>query len=213
MNIKVGIGVIAGLLFVVLWGVGCGRSLSSQRPENSLVPVPGVTATPIRAQSETTVPAPSPAPADPLARSPNLPVTPTPSSQSPAGAPNQIDLIPQGQFGRSHAANNVTIEAALQGKWLTGSKQMAFKVVMDTHSVDLDVYDLGVLAILRDSQGREFKPVSWKAPKGGHHREGVLTFSADQPILTPDTIVVELSIRDIANASHLLRWDLRPAAS
>ncbi len=211
MNIKVSIGIIVGLLVIVLWGMGCSQGFSSSGSLNSPVPVPGVAATPVRPLSDTGVPTQgisTPAPAD-VVRPPATLVTPTSSSQPTT----QVDLIPQGQAGRSHAANNVTIEASLQGKWLTGSKEMIFKVVMDTHSVDLDVYDLAALAILRDSQGREFKPLSWKAPKGGHHREGVLTFSADQTLLSTGTTYVELFIKDVAGVPHSLRWDLRSASS
>ena len=54
---------------------------------------------------------------------------------------------------------------------------MVFAVAMDTHSVDLDGYDLSTLVVLQTGDGRETMPVSWDAPKGGHHRKGKLVFS------------------------------------
>jgi hypothetical protein len=87
-------------------------------------------------------------------------------------------------------------------------------VAMDTHSVDLDAVDLGRSAVLRVDQGREVPPTGWDAPKGGHHREGKLTFpdkGADgAPLIGPDTWVVELVIRDVAGVpERTLRWDLQ----
>jgi hypothetical protein len=85
-----------------------------------------------------------------------------------------------------------------------------FRVVMDTHAVDLDGYDLRQLAVLR-AGGREVRPSGWDAPKGGHHREGTLTFpsaSADgSPTMGPAAGTVELVIRDIAGVpERIFRW-------
>ena len=86
-----------------------------------------------------------------------------------------------------------------------------FRVVMDTHAVDLDGYDLRQLAVLRVADGREVRPSGWDAPKGGHHREGALTFPATlpdgSPTLGPSTGPVELVIRDVAGVpERTFRW-------
>lgn len=141
----------------------------------------------------------------------SAPTTYQPPTSSEGTA--QIELIPQGQRAREQESNGITIQAVPQGKLLIGAQELIFDITMDTHSVNLDVYDLASLATLRDNQGRAFKPASWKAPKGGHHRSGVLTFRSEQPLLNPDTQYIELLIRDVADTpERVLRWELRPGA-
>jgi hypothetical protein len=81
---------------------------------------------------------------------------------------------------------------------------------MDTHAVDLDGYDLKQLAALRIDGGREVEPVGWDAPKGGHHREGTLTFPATadgRPLVESDARTIELIIRDVAGVpERSFRW-------
>lgn len=90
---------------------------------------------------------------------------------------------------------------------------LTFSVIMNTHSVDLDGYDLGRLATLRNDRGQELKPQRWDAPAGGHHRSGVLVFppadGSGNPILAPGTKSIELVIRDVAGIKErVLRWDV-----
>ena len=101
----------------------------------------------------------------------------------------------------------VTVDVTWGGKE-TGP---VFRVVMDTHAVDLDGYDLRQLAVLRVADGQEVRPSGWDAPKGGHHREGALTFPATfadgSPTLGPSTGTVELVIRDVAGVpARTYRW-------
>lgn len=84
---------------------------------------------------------------------------------------------------------------------------LVFEVSMNTHSVDLDGYDLAELSVLRADSGTEYLPVSWDSAPGGHHRSGRLVFpSMDDP----DTISAgkwELTIRDIAGIKErTYRW-------
>ena len=86
-----------------------------------------------------------------------------------------------------------------------------FAVVLDTHSVDLDGYDLAQLSVLRVEDGREVQPSGWDAPKGGHHRKGTLTFPVTgedgKAIVGPGTGEFELIIRDVAGVpERVLRW-------
>jgi len=94
-------------------------------------------------------------------------------------------------------AGAVTIKATWQGV----DAGPVFTIVLDTHAVNLDTYDLGQLATLRTNQGVEAAPITWEAPAGGHHRQGTLTFPLTQsdgsPVLTGDTRLIELSIRDV----------------
>jgi hypothetical protein len=85
-----------------------------------------------------------------------------------------------------------------------------FSMAMDTHSVDLDDIDLSVLAVLR-VDGVEVMAISWDAPKGGHHREGVLAFPdtlADgTPLIGSGTSAIELVVRDVAGVpERVFQW-------
>ncbi len=84
------------------------------------------------------------------------------------------------------------------------SQEWKFDVVMDTHSVELD-QDMTKITILVDDQGKEYKPISWDGPTGGHHREGILTFSK----ITPTPKSVELKISDIGGVIRTFNWQLK----
>jgi hypothetical protein len=110
---------------------------------------------------------------------------------------------------QSSDAANVTIDVTWKGR----AAGPVFTVAMNTHSVDLDGYDLSKLAVLRTNQGTEAQPASWDAAKGGHHREGTLTFpvtAADgKPLLGPATHSLELTIRGVAGVpERTFRWTL-----
>lgn len=85
------------------------------------------------------------------------------------------------------------------------SKEWRFDVVMDTHSVELD-QDMTKIAILIDEQGKEYQPLAWEGPTGGHHREGVLTFAR----ITPTPKSIELKITNIGGVpSRSFAWNLQ----
>lgn len=122
------------------------------------------------------------------------------------------DLPSPSEPTQTSQGGSVTIRVLWQGEESPGAS-LSFGVAMDTHSVDLDNVDLSKLATLRNDTGREVKPISWEAPKGGHHRSGTLVFplaDGGTPVLTADTKYVELTIRDIAGVKErVLRWDLK----
>ena len=98
--------------------------------------------------------------------------------------------------------------------WTGVNAGPVFTVVMDTHSVDLDRIDLRDLAVLRTDDGREVRPNGWDAPKGGHHREGNLTFptSAEDgsALLGDSTQTITLTIRDVAGVpERSFQWSPR----
>jgi hypothetical protein len=97
--------------------------------------------------------------------------------------------------------------------WQAASASPVFTVVMDTHAVELDGYDLRELAVLRTDDGREVRPMGWDAPKGGHHRSGTLTFPTTgedgTPIIGPTTRTLQLVIRNLADvAERSFQWAL-----
>lgn len=96
--------------------------------------------------------------------------------------------------------------------WPGSTEELVFAVVMDTHAVDLDGYDLLQLAVLRTAAGVEIQPTSWNAPAGGHHREGTLSFpttSTDgNSLIDADTSGFDLAIRDVARVpERVFRWE------
>lgn len=88
---------------------------------------------------------------------------------------------------------------------LANRQAARFEVRLNTHSVPLE-QDLAAISVLRDDQGREYKPVQWEGdPPGGHHREGVLVF----PELAAPLNSVTLTISSVANvASREFTWKL-----
>lgn len=102
---------------------------------------------------------------------------------------------------QSHEDGSVKVVAA----WVDGAP--ALRVTLDTHSVDLDGFDLGRLARLRFDGGEWIAPSAWDAPAGGHHRSGTLTFGSLGREAVAAARVIELELRDVAVPSHLLRWE------
>ena len=104
-------------------------------------------------------------------------------------------------------------EVTVAVTWEGRSAGPVFDVAMDTHSVDLDGYDLRQLAVLRTDGGEEARPSGWNAPKGGHHREGTLSFPEKypngSPVMGPDTHEIELIIHDVAGVpERRFEWKL-----
>jgi len=86
-----------------------------------------------------------------------------------------------------------------------GASTWDFKVVLDTHSGDLND-DLVKAAVLLDGTGMQHVPVAWDgAAPGGHHREGVLKFKPVSP--TPATIELQIKRAGEANPRSF-RWQL-----
>ena len=114
-----------------------------------------------------------------------------------AGAPAAADSNATTQ---TNTGGNVTVAVA----WSGASAGPVFDVKLDTHSVDLDKIDLRALAVLR-VDGEDIAAVSWEAPKGGHHREGTLSFPATatdgRPLVTSQT-TIELIVRDVAGVAE-----------
>lgn len=125
---------------------------------------------------------------------------------TPAKLPPVSSNGPTNGLVQSNEEGLVTIEV----KWLgLNNGQLAFAVVMDTHSVDLDSYDLGKLAILRDDGGKEYRPTSWESAAGGHHRQGTLVFSPPDSLTQNNAEYFELIIPDIAKVEErVFRWEL-----
>lgn len=90
-------------------------------------------------------------------------------------------------------------QVSISVTWNRPDSGPVFDVAMNTHSVDLDNLDLTQLAVLETPAGEQH-PVSWDAPRGGHHRSGTLTFAPITPDGSPTlgSGPVRLVFRDVA---------------
>jgi len=86
-----------------------------------------------------------------------------------------------------------------------GSDGARFQVALDTHSVNLDSYDLNTISVLRDDAGNTYSPTAVENKGSGHHRETTVSFAT----VASGTKRVELVIKDIAGVKErIFRWDL-----
>lgn len=92
-----------------------------------------------------------------------------------------VPALAMAQSGGALAARSSDmggVRVVVTPKDVAAKSAWEFKVVMDTHIKPLDD-DLTKTAVLEDDEGRKYMPLSWQGDKpGGHHREGVLRFSA-----------------------------------
>jgi hypothetical protein len=101
---------------------------------------------------------------------------------------------------------DVTVDAT----WTGPAAGAAFAIKLDTHSVDLDALDLAD-AVLRNDLGATLAARPWDAPKGGHHREGVLDFDGDAAGFFRNARWIELVISGVGGVpERVLRWDVAP---
>ena len=85
-----------------------------------------------------------------------------------------------------------------------GTADARFDIALDTHSVNLDAYDLTVLTVLRDEAGREYQSIRVENKGSGHHRQIVLVF----PKPSGEVKKLEFVIKDLAGVKErLFRWD------
>ncbi len=107
------------------------------------------------------------------------------------------------QLARTQAGGGVTVTATYLNP--RSGEEAKFDVAMNTHSVDLDGYDLKVLSLLRDDAGKEQKPLRVENEGSGHHRRTTLVF----PKPSAKAKRLELVIKDIAGVkARSFRWDL-----
>ena len=77
-----------------------------------------------------------------------------------------------------------------------------FNITFDTHSVDLDRYNIHDVAVLHTGSGEELRPTRSDFPSGGHHRKGTVAFPAldsrGSPVFAAPAESVELVVHDVA---------------
>jgi hypothetical protein len=84
-----------------------------------------------------------------------------------------------------------------------------FEVLMDTHSVELDM-NLATLATLMTDNGRTVTATLWDAVPGGHHLSGVLSFpgTEDGTAVLEGATQLTLTIREVDTAERIFVWSL-----
>ena len=104
---------------------------------------------------------------------------------------------------KSNKENRVRVD--VRPVQLLPGKPAKFEIRMNTHSGDLS-QDLVSVCTLKDSNGREYRPINWNgSPPGGHHRSGVLEFSE----LDKGTESITLVIREVANVpERVFNWSI-----
>src|SRR5215510_8126741 len=103
---------------------------------------------------------------------------------------------------RTHSGGGVTVKVTYLNP--QGTEDARFEITLDTHSVDLDSYDLKALSSLRDGAGRAYQPSNVENQGSGHHRQVVLGF----PKPVPGSSSIELVIKDIADVKERsFVWD------
>lgn len=106
---------------------------------------------------------------------------------------------------REAEAAGVTVKATYENP--AAGKNPVFKVVFDTHSVDLDRYEIEDVTILRDDKRKEYHPDLISASGSGHHREATVEFK-DMDISSAK--YVELVIEDVAGvAERVFKFEIR----
>ena len=79
-----------------------------------------------------------------------------------------------------------------------------FQVMLDTHSVNLNAYDLKSITVLRDDTGKNYVPTAAENKGSGHHREVILVF----PKFSSEAKRLELVIMDVAGVKERsFRWN------
>lgn len=104
---------------------------------------------------------------------------------------------------RVNSAGGVTVKVTLLRP--DAGDETRFAVALDTHAVNLDVYDLKTLALLRDDMGKTYAPTRVENKGAGHHRESTVVF----PKVDPGAKRLELVVKDIAGVKERsFVWDL-----
>lgn len=120
-----------------------------------------------------------------------------------AGEGAVASASPATQSTQQVAGGGVTVSATLSKD---GGSGPVITLAFNTHSVNLDGYDIRQIAVLRDDTGKSY-PVEAveQASGGGHHRQAVLRFGK----LAADAKRLELIVKDVAGVKErTFRWDL-----
>lgn len=129
--------------------------------------------------------------------------SPTAATADPAVLAAASAAPAAGDLGeRSNEGGAIAVKAS----WAS-IEPPVLNVTLDTHSVELDGFDLAVLARMRVDGGEWTAPTAVDMPRGGHHRAGTLTFGAVQAAAFGSALLIELRLVDVGVPERLLRWE------
>lgn len=118
-------------------------------------------------------------------------------------------------FTKEHKGGGVEVSLTLLNpQALYTGGDLIFDTSMNTHTIDLDRYQMEELSFLRDEMGRLFKALAWESAEGGgHHRFGRLKFpgkdNKGKPIIGKNDKYIEVVIRDVGGVKErVLKWEL-----
>ena len=132
------------------------------------------------------------------------PTVPVSASDPPADASASAPAA--GGLAQTSEGGQVTVVAT----WVGAPANAKFDIQLDTHSVDLDALTLAD-ATLRNDRGETLAAQPWAAPKGGHHREGPLTFDGDASRFLAGTRWIEMVLVGVGDLpERRLRWEIGP---
>lgn len=110
---------------------------------------------------------------------------------------------PAGGLTQTQSGGGVTVKVTYLNPKASG--EVRFQVVLDTHSVNLDGYDLKSLSLLRDEAGKTYEVAKTENKGSGHHREITIIFSRP----STEAKRLELVIQDVAGVKErTFRWNL-----
>jgi len=125
--------------------------------------------------------------------------TPTLAPSGPA-SPASVGVTKSSEGGQ------VTVEAT----WRGPAAGATLDIKLDTHSVDLDALSFSD-AVLRNDRGETLTARPWAAAKGGHHREGALTFEGDTSGFLAGARWIELNLVGVGTVpERTFRWPIVP---
>lgn len=103
------------------------------------------------------------------------------STAQEAGANSQQRTLNQSRLGQAGTGTQVrqlgAVEVEVRPLVLQAGQPIAFRLTLDTHSVEL-TDTLVRQAQLVDDQGNTYRLVAWTGGSGGHHLSGDLTYEA-----------------------------------
>ena len=101
--------------------------------------------------------------------------------------------------------NQKSVKVKVTPQEIRFDEPVQFKIVFDTHSVDLS-FDLTAISTLELDNGFVLRPEKWDgAAPGGHHRSGTLIFKS----IPKETKLLKLTLRNVAGVpERTFVWNL-----
>lgn len=120
-------------------------------------------------------------------------------------APSESNLLKSAERLSEVSSESEGITIVVKPIELQAGQSLRFELTMDTHEGSLNT-DLPAAVSLVGIQGEKYPAVSWDGPPpGGHHRSGILTFSALDVLPAQLTMVIA---DDDWSAPREFAWDL-----